>query len=228
MFPFVGHSGLALYTKGGRARISGANVTNRKTNVPTCCGCGGAALYVAHKDFAQNIATVVPGRHHPALYTDCCAIPLLSTGGRGRGPDMAGALSSNDDYFHFFSAHRPAKPLRLQCKAGYNQPCLTQCSVTVVHGAALYSLNAYRRGDITSVVGAHESCAWLHVQFARPLHAVSPHQILVLYTTEDSNISTFDVCIGGGKIAMVGKSCADNYEWLGHAIMPRKRVCPSS
>ena len=221
--PFVDHTGLAQYTKGGRARIPDASVPKHHPHSSSFNEKRHGALYIAHKDPSQNMATVVSGRHHPALYADCCAIPLLST-----NENVLGAVCGNDDYFHFFSRH-PQTFVRLRCKTGYNQPSLTRCSVTVVHDvAALYTLNSYYRDDLCSLMKKCTTCSWLHIQFARPVHAVSPHQILVFYAAAREHCA-FDVCIGGGKIAVVGKSCMDTDSSFTHmGTIPQHLVCAST
>lgn len=251
-WPSIEHAGLARYTVGGRARIPGAAVAARGVR-PGEAGHGSGtlddardsseALYVAHKDVAENSVTVVPGRHHPALYTDCCAIPLLLP--QSSETNVAGGVSwandlreqhdmprrlDHDDYFHFFSGHLPSKTLQLHCKTGYNQASLTRCSVTVARDAtALRALNAYHSESLRlATSNVQGDCPWLHVQFWRPVHAVTTHQVIVLYTVREKG-SDFDACVGGGKIALVGRSCGEKDSMLSDAcIMPADLVCTST
>jgi len=106
------HQGLMYYTLGQRQGLGIGGVA----------GSEDAAWYVAGKDMARNVLTVVQGDHHPLLYT----------GGLTTGP------------VHWLSAKPPSVRLNCQVKTRYRQQDQA-CTVELVEGGARVTFESPQR-----------------------------------------------------------------------------------
>jgi tRNA-specific 2-thiouridylase len=188
------HDGVARYTLGEGAKISGANVRY------FVCGKGRRSSSAATQQSEhtnnnnENTVFVCNSTHHPALYSDELFVDFDSFNWIGLGgDDIGGQDSSSVRYNHIPRPLVDGKSIRLLARVRHLQP-LTGCTVTWDRRSSNTMMNN----------GSGSTRGYLVIRFDKAMRAITPGQIVALYAGSDGL-----VCLGGGIIGGSGLSYLD-------------------
>jgi tRNA U34 2-thiouridine synthase MnmA/TrmU len=192
------HDGMARYTLGEGAKISGANVRY------FVCGKGrrssSAVTTQQQSEHAnnnkENTVFVCNSTHHPSLYSDELFVDFDSFNWIGLGVgDAIGqdSSSSSGRYNHIPRPLVEGKSIRLLARVRHLQP-LTSCTVTWDRRCSNTMMNN----------GSGSTRGYLVIRFDKAMRAITPGQIVALYAGADGL-----VCLGGGIIGGSGLSYLD-------------------
>jgi tRNA-specific 2-thiouridylase len=186
------HDGMARYTLGEGAKISGANVRY------FVCGKGRRSSAATQQsehtnNNNENTVFVCNSTHHPALYSDELFVDFDSFNWIGLGGDVIGGQDcSSVRYNHIPRPLVDGKNIRLLARVRHLQP-LTSCTVTWDRSSSNTMMN-----------GSGSTRGYLVIRFDKAMRAITPGQIVALYAGTDGL-----VCLGGGIIGGSGLSYLD-------------------